>query len=171
MLCRDPCPNPPPPAAPGLIYDVADGLVHRLAGPFSATSGVDDTLEGFVADGARVSRCPLTHALRVHTDAISSPGSDSLSPTMKGARGSNGGGASVPVTAYEDASDDAAAATAVGGLSPRYSGTSGLRAQVNHANLVNAVIAHTTWSANGADGNHTTLATAARATASPRAHK
>ena len=49
------------------------------------------------------------------------------------------------------------------GTSPRHPGVQ-LRAQLNSANLVDAVIRHTTWSADG-DNNthHNTLATAARA--------
>jgi hypothetical protein len=45
------------------------------------------------------------------------------------------------------------------GTSPRHPAVQ-LRAQLNNANLVGAVIRHTTWSAGG---DHSTLATAARA--------
>lgn len=137
---------------------------------------MDTTLDGFVADGARVSRCPLTHALRVHADAGSSSGSGDT-PRAVAAPPAHGGapvaglspatlaikygrkGALLEPAAFEDYSDG-------GDAPPVVTSAAGsvLRAQVNHANLVNAVIAHTTWHTHG---DATTLATAARATASP----
>jgi hypothetical protein len=36
----------------GVIYDLADGLIRRMAGPFSAESEVDETLVGGLGWGA-----------------------------------------------------------------------------------------------------------------------
>lgn len=108
----------------GVIYDLSDGLIRRLAGPFNSGTEVDETLEGFVQDDTHVVRCPLTNKLRLHV---------------------SGGASSVASSR---------------GTSPRHPAVH-LRTQLNNANLVNAVIGHTTWSA---EGEHTTLAKAARAT-------
>ncbi|KAI8466903.1 MAG: carbonic anhydrase [Monoraphidium minutum] len=110
----------------GVIYDLTDGIIRRLAGPFSATSEVDETLDGFVKQDAKVLRDPLTNKLRLHAIAPGCGDSEL------------------------DSTDSASPVRSV----------SELRRQVNNANLVNAVIRHTTWST---DGEHNTLACAARA--------
>lgn len=101
----------------GVIYDPGEGLMRRLAGPFSAGSEVDGTLEGFERNDSRVVRDPLTKQLRLELHA--SAGCD---------------GASV-----------AASVGSSRGTSPRNSEAQ-LRAQLNNFNLLSSVIEHTSWS-------------------------
>jgi len=91
--------------------------MRRLAGPFSAGSEVDGTLEGFERNDSRVVRDPLTKQLRLELHA--SAGCD---------------GASV-----------AASVGSSRGTSPRNSEAQ-LRAQLNNFNLLSSVIEHTSWS-------------------------
>eukprot|EP00878_Enallax_costatus_P035827 GHUV01040058.1.p2 GENE.GHUV01040058.1~~GHUV01040058.1.p2 ORF type:complete len:252 (+),score=68.59 GHUV01040058.1:1635-2390(+) len=53
----------------GVIYDLADGHLRKLAGPVSGDDEYQHSLEGFVTEeGLKVTRCPQTSLLRVSSN-------------------------------------------------------------------------------------------------------
>lgn len=74
----------------GVIYDLADGHLRKLAGPISGDEGYEHSLEGFVMEGLQVTRCPQTSMLRVNNTTSTDTEQDPLAqyePNMVAADG------------------------------------------------------------------------------------
>jgi hypothetical protein len=147
----------------GLIYDVADGLARRLAGPINsgcdvgAISGGCDVGEAAAGaaghDGAgKTAAASVPPAAHANVGLLDSAG-DGCGRCVGAADG--GGHVALPLNPL------AASRRASGVQAPTAAAAArGRAACANSAQLVSAVMRHTAWSA---EGEHTTLATAAAA--------
>eukprot|EP00879_Flechtneria_rotunda_P033498 GHRR01037110.1.p1 GENE.GHRR01037110.1~~GHRR01037110.1.p1 ORF type:complete len:273 (+),score=102.38 GHRR01037110.1:180-998(+) len=119
----------------GLIYDLADGHLRKLAGPISADESYSHNVDSFVMQGLRVIRCPTTQLL-----CMSNTGSTTTAASM----------AAAPAVSCADP---------VGGemAFPLLPSPSEVVSRINNMNLAESIAKYKQWgtvkiSANSTDG-------------------
>ncbi|WIA15713.1 hypothetical protein OEZ85_002333 [Tetradesmus obliquus] len=148
----------------GLIYDLVDGHLRKLAGPISGDDNYNHSLEGFVMDGLRVTRCPGTQMMRLssahdaHTHVHEAEAAPGTAGSMRGFGGTVGAmsvdcGTTMPAslcalrkTSSRSSSEEAGAADG-DALFPLgiVSCPSELVTSINNINLAESIAKHKQW--------------------------
>lgn len=140
----------------GVIYDVADGHLRKLAGPISSDDGYVRDMKDFVARGLQLIRCPNSQRLRVSIQDESLLAAAVASVAARSAGNSDGG---VPAQ-QEDLDAFATPPSFSFASSP-----SEVISSINNINLAESIAKHKQWAvpARGTAGEKAAAAAAVTA--------